>query len=176
MAEWEDFISIVLPRDKVAEVKQLASQRNRKEETFGARTYDGVCESYEAHLMGAFGEMAAAIHFGVDVDRRIFDEHGDDGEDLLLPVYGVTQIKATSYHLYPWLRAEVCHDRPSIQTYMAAAVEKRYVHPEYEGDVEVKLIGWLPREKVITRRPEVIRGPLSYVWKDWELNPIERVA
>ena len=175
MAEMEDQIRIVLPRDKVAEVKQLASQRNRKEEKFGAMTYGGERGSCEAHLIGLFAEMAAAVYFGVNVDSRIFEDHGDDGEDLVLPGYGVTQIKASTYDP-PWLRAEVQHDHPGIETYMVAIVKREQVHSTYEGDVEVVLSGWLPREKVITKKPKVIRGPLSYVWEERELYPIERVA
>jgi hypothetical protein len=134
-------------------------------------TYAGKRGSLQAHLLGILPEMAAAHYYGVNVDERIFEDHGDDGRDLILPVTGVTQIKATTYWSEPWLRAEIEHDHEGIDSYMLAYVD-------LENIENVWLIGWLPRAEVITkpRKQLVEAGPLNYVAHESELRPIPKPA
>ncbi len=166
-----DRIKVSIPASKVKLAKELAVARNRKEKRFGAMTYAGKRGSLQAHLLGILPEMAAAHYYGVSVDDRIFEDHGDDGRDLILPVTGVTQLKATTYWSEPWLRAEVEHDHDGIDSYMLAYVD-------LEDFENVWLIGWLTRAEVISkpRRQLVDGGPLNYVASESELRPVPRPA
>jgi len=165
MSTKDQRVKIVLSQVKADDAVALAKARNEKQERFGAMTYGDRRGSLEAHLLGILPEMAAAEHFGVDLDRRIFYGHGDDGEDLVLPQYGVTQLKATTFWSDPWLRAEVEHDHDWIQTYMLAYVDAKNVR-------NVWLVGWLPRWEVIAKPTGrlVEGGPLNYLAKESELN------
>jgi len=124
-------------------LKKIAELINKKEKRFGAMTYSGgkiTRQSLEAHVIGMVAELAVAHYF--DIDRRIFEDHGDDGQDLFLPHYGITQVKSTTYWKDPWLRAEVKHDHEEIQTYMLACVNPHNYN-------RIELIGQLPRNEVI---------------------------
>jgi len=127
-------------------------------------TYCGKRQSLEAHQIGLVGELATAQWFGVDVDHEIY-QHGDNGIDLNLPILGKTAVKSTTYKDNPWLRAEVEHDKPSIQSYLLA-----YVPDLTEG----WLVGFCPRSTVISKRPRklVVNGPDNYVVEPKDLQPV----
>lgn len=168
----EDGIKVRLPKRRIAELKQIAQQRNQKQRRFGAMTYGGgriTRGSLEAHLIGMVAEVASAYYYGVDVDRRIFHNHGDDGEDLTLPLYGTTQVKSTTYWSDPWLRAEMEHDHEGIQTYMLVCVDT-------DDYTNVRLVGQMPREEVIQlpQKRCKIGGPYNYVGSMADLHPLYR--
>lgn len=162
-------IKITLPSEKVEKAYSLAVKRNQKETRFGGMTYGGKRGSLEAHLLGILPEMAVAHYFDVNVDERIFSDCGDDGEDLVLPFYGTTQVKATTYWNDPLLRAEVEHDHAGIDSYLLTFVDKRLIKPE-----EVWIIGWLPRSEVIKSPKNKLlkNGPLNYIVSETELRPV----
>lgn len=160
-------LKIETTKEQRQRAESIAYARNKKEQKFGAMTYGGKRSGIEAHLLGVIVELVVAEYFGVDVDTRVFNNSGDDGTDLVLPNYGRTQIKGTTYWTKPWLRAEVEHDHVGIDTYFLA-----YVNPDIS---EVWLIGWLPRSEVILKPKKTLvdDGPLNYIAKETELNTFE---
>lgn len=180
MSFLEHRILVPLIPSKIEILKKEAILRNKKTARCGSMTYTPEDLNYQdawekglnKHITGLKGEAAVEACFGRPRDRKILD-HGDDGRDfILLPPLNVTQVKTTSYFDKPWLRAEVEHDKPVINTYLAAV---SYVYPTHDHLVE--LLGWLPREIVIQRRPEQCPGdgtrPFSYLWEEHELRPLE---
>lgn len=171
MASESNRIKVKIPQDILEQIVQIAKDRNKKQAKFGAMTYEGGRKqraSLEAHVIGMVAETAAAIHFGGEIDKRIFENHGDDGRDLNLPKYGVTQVKATTYWTDPWLRAEVEHDKDYLDTYMLAYVDENNYRAAW-------LVGWLPRSEVIKLPQEKCKsnGPLNYVCKEIGLRDFD---
>lgn len=167
MATKEQRIKIELPEELTKKILATALSRNGKEKRFGGMNYGKVRGSLQAHLIGMTAEVAVAHYFNVEFDERIFHNRGDDGKDLTLPNYGVTQVKSTTYWSDPWLRAEIEHDKDYIDTYLLVYVDK-------EDLSCVWMIGWLPRAEVI-KKPQkrlVDDGPLNYVASCEELYPV----
>jgi hypothetical protein len=167
MSSKQERIKINMPPELVEKINRLAGARNKKEKRFGGMNYGNVRGSLQAHVIGMTAEAAVAHHFGADVDERIFHNKGDDGRDLELPTYGVTQVKSTTYWSDPWLRAEIEHDKDYIQTYLLVYVDK-------EDLSCVWMIGWLPRTEVVTKPKKqlVEHGPWNYVVPEKELHPV----
>lgn len=164
-------IKIDMPPELVEKITSLAGARNKKEKRFGGMNYGNVRGSLQAHVIGMTAEAAVAHYFGVDVDERIFHNKGDDGKDLVIPGFGVTQVKSTTYWSEPWLRAELEHDKDYIETYLLVYVDK-------EDLSCVWMIGWLPRHVVVTlpKKRLVDRGPLNYVAAEKDLCPVPAKA
>lgn len=137
---------------------QMAKQRNGKEKRFGSRTYADKQSGLMAHTIGIVAELAVADLFKVKFDDRIFDSHGDDGVDLVLPVVGCTSVKATTYLKEPFLRVEIKKASPIICVYIGCAVNSSNLRKIY-------MFGWQYRNVVETSKQKKFSqyGPVNYV-------------
>lgn len=161
---------IVLSPEDCTKALALVEGRNRKESRLGAMTYGGVRGGAEAHLIGMFGEMAVAKFFGLPVDERIFDHHGDDGIDLEngSRKYGV---KCTTYLDEPYMRVEKKHFNRQLNGYILCAMNKA-------TPAEVYLIGWATVDMIGTasQRRFVAKGPVNYVLREEQLIDIDTLS
>ena len=96
-------IKVKLTNKEVELARSLAVARDEKKSRFGAGRYAECSKktgsSENSHFYGLLGEIAVAKHFNVEIDKRIFSTHGDDGVDLVLeePDLGNVQVKTTTY-------------------------------------------------------------------------------
>jgi hypothetical protein len=158
-------VNVALEKKELEYAYTLAKARNGKEKRFGAMTYGGVRNGIEAHLLGIVPEIAIAKYFNVSVDSRIFSFHGDDGIDLSSTPLGRIGVKSTSYTEEPYLRVEIEHFNPQIDTYVLCAYTiKMFDH--------VSVIGWATRDEVKTAKKIrfIKTGPLNYVLYEPELR------
>lgn len=165
--------NVILPKDKIREAYLIAKKRNQKEAKYGAMTYGGVRGGFEAHLVGMLGEMAVAHHFGLDVDKVIYDDHGDDGIDLAVAGFGLSQVKTTTYWQKPFLRVELEHYREDVKSYFLCALW----FPDIPTTRTVEIVGWAPQELVAAQEPRRLgpQLPLNYILEEQELQPLEAV-
>lgn len=158
-------IPIDLPQDKREEALDLAKQRNKKEKRFGGKTYNDTMTAQDSHNMGIIAEAATAHFLGVDIDRRIFNNKGDDGVDLVCPKFGNIAVKSTSYYDDPYLRAEVKRDFEIIDTYILV-----YVSPTLD---KIELVGYISRKDLHTKGKQKKLGrflPTNWICKERDLN------
>lgn len=158
-------IPIDLPQDKREEALDLAKQRNKKEKRFGGKTYNDTMTAQDSHNMGIIAEAAVAHYLGVDIDRRIFNNRGDDGVDLVCPRFGNIAVKSTSYYDDPYLRAEVKRDFDIIDTYILV-----YVAPTLD---KIELVGYISRKDLHTKGKRKKLGrflPENWICKEGDLN------
>lgn len=158
-------IAIQLTEAQKQDVLDLAKQRNKKEKRFGGKTYNDTMTAQDSHNMGLMAEMAVSVYLGVDVDRRIFNNKGDDGVDLVCPKFGNIAVKSTSYYDDPYLRAEVKRDFEIIDTYILV-----YVAPTLD---KIELVGYISRKDLHTKGKKKRLGrflPENYICKEGDLN------
>lgn len=166
-------VKIRLTNKEVEYVNQIAHQRNKKEKRFGGKTYNNKLNSEKAHLIGLAAEFAIAQLFGVQIDDKIYHNHGDSGIDLILSIKGTqvkVAVKATTYQAEPFLRAEVKHNKPEIDIYILC-----YVNKEDISDVE--FVGWQYRQVVEKAKIRKFSqyGPQNYVLTEKELLTFEDI-
>lgn len=167
-------IPVILPKDKIKEAYLLAKKRNQKEARYGAMTYGNVNAGLESHLIGMLGEMAVAYHFGIDVDKVIYDYHGDDGLDLTIAGFGLCQVKTTTYWQKPFLRVELEHYRKDIKSYFLCALWLM----DIPTTRTVEIVGWAPHELVAVQKPRRLgfNLPLNYILEEQELQSLNVIA
>jgi hypothetical protein len=144
-------------------LRDITKQRNEKKHRFGSMTYGGKQGSARAHFIGLAGEYAVAKSIGVEIDTRIFDNHGDDGIDL---PDGKWSVKTTTYLNDPYLRVEVHHFNENAQGYVLCAY-----NPEINLRL-VEIVGWASKDKVKQAEKRFLRhgGPLNYILKKQKLK------
>ena len=149
---------VILTHEQYNYGLELAKKRNAKESKFGAMTYGNKRGGLEAHLIGIIPEIAVARILGVNVDERIFDNHGDDGVDLVSEV-GKIGVKTTTYGNDPFLRVELEHFADSIDFYILC-----YYEPQ-KDKLKVEIIGWASKDEVskAPQRRFLRNGPMNYV-------------
>lgn len=165
-------LKIKLSKKRLREALEFAKKRNAKAKKFGSRTYDGKNNSLEIHQIGIVAELAVATLFGVDFDHRIFDNSGDDGNDLTLPNVGICAIKATTYKDNSYLRAEVARHLDTIGVYIACYVNKSDLS-------DVWIVGWEYGNEVakVKQRKLMRYGPWNYIIEEKDLrDPKELVT
>jgi hypothetical protein len=157
-------VMVKLPQRVVDQALKLAEERNAKEKRYGAMTYGGKLGGVQAHILGILGEAAVAYQTGQDVDRRIFDTHGDDGIDLIVPGMGKVGIKTTTYVDDPYMRVEMEHFRDDIDAYILCAINSKH---------EVVIVGWATKDDVKKgeKKQFVPGGPMNYVLREEVLKP-----
>lgn len=136
-------IKIDLPPELRQEALDLAKERNKKEKRFGGKTYNGTMTAQNSHDMGLLAEMAVSFYLGIEVDKRIFHNKGDDGIDLVHQKLGNIAVKSTSYEVDPYLRAEVKRDFDIIDNYILCYVSKDLQ--------DIYIIGYISRTDLHTR-------------------------
>jgi len=153
---------VTLKNSELKYLLDLTKKRNAKKARFGAMTYGGKQGSGMAHFIGLVGEYAVAKSIGAEVDTRIFEDHGDDGIDLLEEKWGV---KTTTYLNDPYLRVEVHHFNEEIKGYVLCAYNPR------QDLRRVEIVGWALREEVRKAKQATLRrgGPLNYIMKKEQL-------
>lgn len=158
-------IRVMLSDGQLLYANKLAEARNKKESRFGAMTYGGVRGSKQAHLIGIIPEMAVCILGGGKVDERIFESHGDEGIDAILPQFGKVGIKTTTYEDDPYLRVEMEHFSDDIDVYVLCCYNERRPH-------EVWIVGWAAKDEVKHGQQKcfVTGGPMNYVLFEKDLH------
>jgi hypothetical protein len=159
-------IDITLSSTELKEAKTLGKRRSKKEARFGRGFFDRP--SVIGHTYGVVSEWGCAKLFGIDFDRRIFDDHGDDGFDLVLPGTYSCEVKTTSYTIAPMLRVEVNKINEEIDIYIACCIN-RYT-------LQCWFFGWTEQNYVKRAEKKQLRsdGPLNYILTERELrDPLE---
>lgn len=148
----------------IVDASDIAEQRNQKESSFGAMTYGNRLGGLQAHQIGANAESAVASYLGGVMDSQIFDNHGDDGIDLIVDGLKVG-VKATTYGNNPYLRVEQHHFNASVDRYVLCYVNK--ANPK-----EVEIVGFATSEKVKAApvKQFVYGGPHNFVLTEQELQ------
>lgn len=150
---------------------QFAEQRNKKARRFGDKTYANKQGGLMAHSIGIVAELAVANLFQVKFDDRIFDNHGDDGVDLVLPVVGCTAVKATTYLKDPLLRVEIKRAFPIISIYIGCAVDSANLRKVYMFGWQYSVLVEAAKQRKFSQY-----GPLNYVLDESQLrNPEELI-
>ncbi len=160
-------IKIRLPKKQREYALDLAKQRNKKEKRFGGKTYNDTMTAQDSHNMGIIAEAAVAYYLGVEISSRIFHNKGDDGVDLVCPVYGNIAVKSTSYFDDPFLRAEVKRDFEHINTYILCYVSKDLK--------DIWIIGQIPRSELHIKGKRKKLGrflPENWIAKESDLLPL----
>ncbi len=159
---------VVLTPERLKQAVDLATARNKKEPCMGPMTYGGRLSGNQAHLVGILGEQAVAQHYGLLVDASVYDRHGDQGVDLVIPCLGVSGVKTTTYLDDPLLRVELEH--ATADYFILACVPDVADKPH-----EVYLCGFTTREKLLTegRRVRFVPGgPLNWVMSEPDLDAL----
>ena len=160
-------VKIDLPQEKLKEAVEIAKQRDAKKEKFGSKSYNNTYKSSEdVHIVGAVGEAAVAHFFGVEMDKTIFQEHGDAGVDNTVKSYSI-EVKTTTYWKDPYLRVPAYRPNKEIDYYVLCYVDKR----DYSN---VWIGGSAKRGEVVkkTKRRLYRDGPLNYIMEEKELENI----
>lgn len=174
---------VKLTNEDIDKAKEIAKKRNGKEKLFGrgrhAHLSDKAGSSEASHAAGLIGEIAVAKYFGVEIDERIFDDHGDEGYDMVIEALGGrVDVKSFIDHgngivmKDPHLKVpcELKKDlkkMENVDVYLGVCYDKK--KPK-----EVHLFGWETKDNFLkagTRRygPQY---PLNYVLTENELRPI----
>ena len=158
-------VKVTLSDSQLAFANKLAEARNKKESRFGAMTYGGVRGSKQAHLIGIIPEMAVCMLGGGKVDERIFESHGDEGVDAVLPQFGKVGVKTTTYEDEPYLRVEMEHFRDDIDAYVLCCYNEN--RPR-----DVWIVGWAAKDEVKQGQQKrfVASGPVNYVLFEKDLH------
>ena len=164
-------LKVELATKRLSEALVFAEKRNAKAKRFGSRTYDGKNNSLEIHKIGIIAELAVATLFKTDFDKRIFDNSGDDGTDLILPNVGICAIKATTYKDNSYLRAEVARHLDTIGVYIACYVNKLDLS-------DVWIVGWEYGNEVakIKQRKLSRYCPWNYIIEEKDLRDPEELV
>ena len=161
-------VKIDLPVEKLNEAIEIAKKRDAKKEKFGSKSYNNTYRSSEdVHIVGAVGEAAVAHFFGVDMDKTIFQEHGDAGVDNSVEGCGNIEVKTTTYWKDPYLRVPAYRPNKEIDYYVLCYVDKK----DYSN---VWIVGAAKRDEVVkkTKRRLYRDGPLNYILEEKELEDI----
>lgn len=76
---------VKLSQDTINEAKFYARQRNYGKAVRGiSGRIPAHTHELDIHLLGLLGEYAVSIVLGIDIDRNVYDRHGDSGIDLRL--------------------------------------------------------------------------------------------
>ena len=161
-------VKIDLPQEKLQEAMQIAKERDVKKERFGSKSYNNTYKSSEdVHIVGAVGEAAVAHFFGVEMDKTIFQEHGDAGVDNSIDGYGNIEVKTTTYWKDPYLRVPAYRPNKDIDYYGLCYVDKN----DYSN---VWIVCSAKRDEVVKKpKRRLYRdGPLNYILEEKELENI----
>jgi hypothetical protein len=158
-------VKVTLSAEQFQLANKLADARNKKERKFGAMTYGGVRGSRQAHIIGIVPELAVCVLGNGSVDERIFDSHGDEGIDAILPGLGKVGVKTTTYEKEPYLRVEMEHFREDIDAYILCFYNERCPH-------DVWIVGWSTKDEVKKGQQKrfVSGGPMNYVLHEKDLH------
>ena len=169
-------IKVKLTNKEVELARSLAVARDEKKVRFGAGRYAECSKktgsSENSHFYGLLGEIAVAKHFKVEIDKRIFATHGDDGVDLVLedPDLGNVQVKTTTYTKDPFLRVPMGKQKDKdklkdIDSYICCCIDVK-------NSKEVQIVGWIDHKELVKKKTRrfLRYGPVNYVAKESELN------
>jgi len=177
-------VIVNLTDEEINKAKGLAKKRNEKEKYFGRGRHghlsDKAGSSEASHAAGLIAEIAVAKHFGVQIDERIFDKHGDDGYDMVIDALG-GKVDVKSFidhgngmvmkdpHLkVPCEKKKDLEKMKNVDVYLGVCYEKK--KPK-----EVHLFGWETKDNLLKKGRKKRYGqqyPLNYVLYENELNPI----
>tara|TARA_Y100000593_G_scaffold94271_1_gene192580 strand:+ start:10356 stop:10979 length:624 start_codon:yes stop_codon:yes gene_type:complete len=146
---------------------------NRKKKDPFDLTEPNHVESEWTHKLGLIGEVAVAQYFGVSIDENIYDDHGDDGTDLVIPeLGGRVDVKTTPYCHDPYLRVPMGKPKDkekmkNVDAYVSCCYDKSKPNM-------VQIIGWQKKEIVIKSEKKrfLDQGPLNYKLEEHELEQI----
>jgi hypothetical protein len=166
---------VMLGEGEINFLRELAKKRNAKEKAYGACTYGGKQGGCMAHYIGLVGEYAVTKSIGVQVDERIFEDHGDDGVDFDSVLCGKWGVKTTTYTIDPYLRVEKHHFSEEVRGYVLCAYNMQ------KNIQKVEIVGWAFKDDVKQAEQRVLRrgGPLNYILektqlKDWNIFPCSK--
>lgn len=170
MVEQTDIIKIKITKKLRTEAETLGKARNEKSKRFGQRLYSETSKiksGNETHYLGVIAELTVAKYFSIEMNKEIYDSHGDCGHDLIIPGLGKTELKTTTYVNDPFLRAELKKDHEGIDNYLLVAVDDDYAY----------IIGYIPRSELILLKPRKLLkfGPVNYIATTKELYPIKGI-
>jgi len=176
-------VIVKLTNEDIDKAREIAKKRNEKEKYFGRGRHGHLSDkaggSEASHASGLIGEIAVAKYFGVEIDEKIYDKHGDDGYDMVIDsLGGKVDVKSFIDHgsglimKDPHLKVpcELKKDlkkMENVDVYLGVCYDKK--KPK-----EVHLFGWETKDNFLkagTRRygPQY---PLNYVLTENELRPI----
>jgi len=178
-----DFIEVQLTEHDIERAKTLARKRDAKKLSFGHGRHGNIggTTSEDSHYKGLTGEVAVCKIFDIEVDSEIYDDHGDDGYDIVIGDLHADVKTAAHGHAWndPILKVSCEYKKDRIKLDSSDI----FISCSYNDRLKkVRIWGWVDKDTLKNRKPERMRlksgrpGPLNYHVKKHELQKMSELG